>query len=82
MSENFEVTERFTPVSKDEIEYVFTVIDEDIYSAPFTGETVFRRMADGARLFDYSCHEGNYSLPGALAGARRQEWDEASEQAN
>ena len=24
-------------------------------------------------LLEYACHEGNYSLPGILAGARRQE---------
>lgn len=77
MSEQFEVTERFTPVSDNEIHYSFTAKDEVIYSAPFTGETVFNRMPKGARLFDYSCHEGNYSLPGALAGARRAEWDES-----
>jgi hypothetical protein len=26
-------------------------------------------------LFEYACHEGNYSLPGILAGARRAEMD-------
>jgi hypothetical protein len=26
-------------------------------------------------LFEYACHEGNHSLPGILAGARRAEID-------
>jgi hypothetical protein len=25
------------------------------------------------RLFEYACHEGNYALPGILAGAREEE---------
>jgi len=25
------------------------------------------------RLYEYACHEGNYSLPGVLAGARKDE---------
>jgi hypothetical protein len=25
------------------------------------------------RLYEYACHEGNYSLPGVLAGARLDE---------
>ena len=28
-------------------------------------------------LFEYACHEGNYALPGILAGARRAEADGA-----
>jgi len=26
-------------------------------------------------FFEYACHEGNYALPGILAGARRAEVD-------
>jgi len=26
-------------------------------------------------LYEYACHEGNYSMPGSLAGARRLEWE-------
>jgi hypothetical protein len=28
-------------------------------------------------FYEYACHEGNYGLPGILAGARREEADEA-----
>jgi hypothetical protein len=24
-------------------------------------------------VFEYACHEGNYAMPGILAGARREE---------
>ncbi len=30
------------------------------------------RTAEG-RMYEYACHEGNYALPGILAGARVQE---------
>ena len=30
------------------------------------------RPAQG-QLYEYACHEGNYALPGILAGARRGE---------
>ena len=28
-------------------------------------------------LYEYACHEGNYALPGILAGAREEERDAA-----
>jgi|TARA_B100000809_G_scaffold103302_1_gene101925 hypothetical protein len=28
------------------------------------------------KVYEFACHEGNYALPGILAGARRQEHDE------
>ena len=32
---------------------------------------MLNRMPEHDRIYDYTCHEGNYSLPGILAGARR-----------
>jgi hypothetical protein len=65
------VTERLTRVGADEIAYAFTVTDADLYTRPWRGEMTLRR-SDG-RMFEYACHEGNYSLPGMMAGARREE---------
>lgn len=36
-----------------------------------------RRVDD--RIYEYACHEGNYALPGILAGARREEARESGE---
>lgn len=69
-----EVTERFTREAPGELFYEFTVSDPTIYSRPWRGEMVFH--AAPGRLFEYACHEGNYSLPGILAGARRGEREE------
>ena len=63
------VVERFTRVSEKEINYQFTIEDEDIYTQPWKGELTFT-PSDG-QIYEYACHEGNYSLPGILAGARK-----------
>jgi hypothetical protein len=65
------VTERFTRVAADEILYQFTVEDATAYTQPWKGEVPLRATAD--HIYEYACHEGNYALPGILAGAREQE---------
>ena len=65
------VTERFTRVSPSEILYEFTVEDPTLYARPWRGEMTFNSTSE--RVFEYACHEGNYALPGILAGAREQE---------
>jgi hypothetical protein len=70
------VIERFSRYSDDEIFYQFTVEDSNIYSQPWTAELSFYATED--RLYEYACHEGNYAMPGILAGARRLEMEEAA----
>jgi hypothetical protein len=65
------VTERFTRVGENEIVYQFTVEDSAAYTQPWKGEVPLRRTQD--LIYEYACHEGNYALPGILAGAREQE---------
>src|SRR5436189_1803576 len=65
------VTERFTRTSKTEILYQFTVEDADYYKQPWKGEMPMR-TAKGP-LYEYACHEGNYSLANALTGRRAEE---------
>jgi hypothetical protein len=71
--------ERFSRYSENEVFYQFTVEDSNIYSQPWTAELSF--IATDAGLFEYACHEGNYAMPGILAGARRLEKEE-QEKAN
>jgi hypothetical protein len=70
-TENAVITERFRRVSADKIVYSFTVDDPSAFSAPFTGELAFESYP--ANIYEYACHEGNYALPGILAGARADE---------
>ena len=71
ISPDSKVTERFTFVNKDEIHYQFTVEDPVAYTQPWKGELTFRRSPE--RIYEYACHEGNYSVPHILAGAREME---------
>ena len=65
------VIERFTRTGQDKILYKFTVEDSDAYTQSWDAEIPFRK-AEGF-MYEYACHEGNYALPGILAGARREE---------
>jgi hypothetical protein len=63
------VVERFTRTGPRELTYVFEVEDPALFTRPWRGEMVFR--AAEAPLFEYACHEGNYSLPTILTAARQ-----------
>jgi hypothetical protein len=67
---NATVTERFTPISESAIHYEFTVDDSDHYREPWSGEFTMHRIEDAH--YEYSCHEGNYSMAGILLGGQRE----------
>ena len=66
------VVERFTFVDLSTLKYSGTVDDEETYLAPWTVAFPMSRD-DEYRQFEYACHEGNYSVPNALGGARAEE---------
>jgi len=70
------VTERFIRVSRDFINWVITVDDAKTWTRPWSFMVRLKRTTD--QVYEYACHEGNYALPGILAGARAQEAKEAS----
>ncbi|MEQ8955238.1 MAG: hypothetical protein RL120_13995, partial [Gammaproteobacteria bacterium] len=72
-STGFEVTETYTRTSADEILLRYTVVDPVIYSEAVTAEIPLQRMAPGQYLYEYGCHEGNYSMVSILRGARMEE---------
>ena len=71
MSPEATLVERFTRTLPTEIRYEFTVADPAIYEKPWRGEMAFH--SGPATILEYACHEGNYAVRGALAGARREE---------
>jgi hypothetical protein len=73
ISSGGKVTERFTRSGPAEVRYQFEVDDPAVYSRTWRGEMPLRR-APGP-MFEFACHEGNYSLPGILAGGRKVERD-------
>ncbi len=67
------VTERFTRTSTSAIKYEFSMDDPSVYSEVWRGELPLRKHDE--QIYEYACHEGNYAMPGILAGARREEAD-------
>jgi hypothetical protein len=70
-TENLHVVERFTRVDAKTVLYRFTVEDPTTWDKPWTGE--YPWVATGEHLYEYACHEGNYSLANMLRGARAKE---------
>ena len=69
-SEHLEVTEYFDLVSQGNIRYRYVVTDPEIYTAPWTVEMSITRRPPGEYLYEFACHEGNYSFGAILRGAR------------
>jgi hypothetical protein len=67
-SENMKVIERFSRTADGNLLYRFTVDDRSVWTAPWTGEYVWRASDD--RVYEYACHEGNYAMGNILRGAR------------
>ena len=70
-TERLHVVEKFRRVAEDTLEYYITIDDSSTWSRPWTLMLLLKKT--GERMFEYACHEGNYSLRGILAGAREQE---------
>ncbi len=70
-TDRLHVTEKFRRVAADTLEYYITIDDPSTWSRPWTLMLLLKKT--GERMFEYACHEGNYSLRGILAGAREQE---------
>ena len=70
-SDALKVTERFTRVSDQGIKYEFSMHDPAVYSEVWRAEIPMRKSTD--TIYEYACHEGNYAMPGILAGARLAE---------
>ena len=65
---NLHVVERFTRTAANTLRYDFTVDDRDSFDRPVSGRLWMTKTDD--RIFEYACHEGNYSLIGIMRGAR------------
>jgi hypothetical protein len=70
--ETLRAVERFTRVAPDLIDYRFTIDDAATYTKPWTAALPMVGVPDYV-IFEYACHEGNYSIRNVLSGARAQE---------
>ena len=73
--ENLHLVERWTRTGLDTIELVATLEDPTVWTRPWTVVQDFNLQDNEANRIYYEprCHEGNYGLPGLLAGARAEE---------
>ena len=70
-SNKLHIIERFTRQDAEVLRYEITVDDPDTYARPWTLMIPLQRSSKP--VYEYACHEGNYSLAGILAGARAEE---------
>ena len=69
--ESMTLTERFTRLDENRLEYEWTVDDLEMFEDKFTA--VVELQLTDADLYEYACHEANYAMPLMLSGARKQE---------
>jgi hypothetical protein len=71
-SEDLKLTERFTRVSANTVNYEMIVDDPKTYTA--TWKVAFPITQEpGYQLFEYACHEGNMAMHNMLSAARMED---------
>ena len=71
-SEKFKLTEWFTRVDPQMIEYKYRIDDPEVYTAPFTLRMMLTTQPNYETM-EYSCHEGNSAVSEGLKGERAYE---------
>jgi hypothetical protein len=69
--ERLHVVERFRRTDANTIDYRVIVEDPDTWATPWTADIRFKSTT--RPLFEFACHEANYSMELSLRGARVQE---------
>jgi hypothetical protein len=68
---NLHVVERFSLFDADTLLYQFEIDDATAFTQPWKGELTMTRSPE--RIYEYACHEANYSLVNMLRGYRAAE---------
>ena len=71
-SEQLRIVERFTVVDAVTINYEAHIEDAKTFTADWSVAFPFKRDPS-YQIFEYACHEANYSVPHMLSGARAEE---------
>lgn len=69
--EHMKVTERYTRVGPQTLEWSVTIDDPSVYTRPWTAKILLNGTKD--QIYEFACHEGNEGMSGALSGIRAQE---------
>jgi hypothetical protein len=70
-STNMRLTERFTRLNDDTIDYQFTVTDPEVLTQPWTVNYPMRRD-EGYVAYEYACHEGNTAVRNYIETSRAE----------
>ncbi len=68
---NLHLVERFSLYDPDTLLYQFEIDDATAFTRPWKGELTMVRSPE--RIYEYACHEANYSLVNLLRGYRAAE---------
>jgi len=71
VGEHARIIERFRRVDDRTIDYRYTIDDPTVYTEAWTAAIPLNAVE--GPVYEYACHEGNYSLPNMLRGARSAE---------
>ena len=64
------VTERFTRVGPELLQYEYTLDDPSTWTMPWTARLFMRSAPGTGVIYEFACHEGNYAIEHALRNAR------------
>jgi hypothetical protein len=69
----FKITERFTRVAADSLNYKFTVEDPTTWTRPWTALIPWNKIDPDEQMYEYACHEDNFDIVHFLTGARKRQ---------
>ena len=69
----YKITERFTRVADDSINYEFTIEDPTTWTKPWTAVVPWNKIDPKEQMYEYMCHEDNFDIVHLLSGARARE---------
>lgn len=76
--ENLHLTERFTRVGAEILNYEITVKDPTTWTKPWTAMVPLKLKDE--LIYEFACHEGNSAIPNMLRGHRYEERQAGSKQ--
>ena len=71
--ETYKITERFTRVADDTVNYEFTINDPMTWTKPWTAVIPWTKIDPKEQMYEYMCHEDNFDIVHLLTGARNRE---------
>lgn len=64
------ITERFTRVGPEMLQYEYTLEDPSTWTQPWTARMFMRPAPGTGAIYEFACHEGNYAIEHALRNER------------